>query len=118
MGGAPWRTPRLGQSPAHAMMCHRKNNAGGNPMIDRRTFASLLAGSIASPSLSLKMSWGQTGMNRAAFYSGVGNTLTRYAVDIENTVLTRHETVGLPANIQYAWQHPSKQFLYVVSSGG
>jgi 6-phosphogluconolactonase len=100
------------------MMLRHKSTAGGTPMIDRRTFASLLAGSIASPSLSLKMSWGQTGMNRAAFYSGVGNTLTRFAVDLDNALLTRHETVTLPANIQYAWQHPSKQFFYAVSSGG
>lgn len=87
-------------------------------MINRRTFASLMAGSCIAPSLSQTPSWGQTPKTRAAFYSGVGNTLTLYAVDVEKAELVKHDAVTLPANIQYAWQHPSRRFFYVVSSGG
>ena len=87
-------------------------------MIDRRTFASLMAGSLVVPSFSLAPSWGQTKKYGAAFFSGIGNKLTRYAVDVGKAELARQDTVTLPANIQYAWQHPSKRFFYVVSSGG
>src|SRR5215468_3011126 len=87
-------------------------------MIDRRRFASLMAGSFVVPSFSVAPSWGQTKDNGAAFYSGIGNKLTRYAVDVGKAELAGQETVTLPANIQYAWQHPSKRFFYVVSSGG
>src|SRR5258707_15335223 len=87
-------------------------------MIDRRTFASFMAGSLVVPSFSLAPSWGQTKRNGAASYSGIGNKLTRYAVDVGKAELARQDTVTLPANIQYAWQHPSKRFFYFVSSGG
>ena len=30
--------------------------------------------------------------------------------------LTRRETVSLPANVQYAWPHASRRFLYVATS--
>src|SRR5215467_5248860 len=30
--------------------------------------------------------------------------------------LTRRETASLPANVQYAWPHASRQFLYVATS--
>ena len=87
-------------------------------MIDRRTFASLMAGSFAMPTLSLTPSFGQSRKKEAAFFSGVGNKLTLYAVDVDKAELARQNAVTLPANIQYAWQHPSKRFFYVVSSGG
>jgi len=90
-------------------------------MIDRRTFASLVAGSFVAPSISAisaAPSWGQARRSGAAFYSGVGNTLTLYGVNVEKMELVKHDAVTLPANIQYAWQHPSKRFFYVASSGG
>jgi 6-phosphogluconolactonase len=87
-------------------------------MIDRRTFASLMAGSFVVPSLSVTPSFGQSRKNQAAFYSGVGNKMTLYAVDVDKAELARQNAVTLPANIQYAWQHPSQRFFYIVSSGG
>lgn len=51
-------------------------------------------------------------------YAGVGAKLTEYAVDVEQATLTRRGSVTLPANIQYAWPHPSRRFLYVVWSNG
>jgi 6-phosphogluconolactonase (cycloisomerase 2 family) len=52
------------------------------------------------------------------FYSGVGGDLTLYGMDIDGALLVKRNTVTLPANIQYAWPHPSKQYVYIVSSGG
>lgn len=54
--------------------------------------------------------------SRVALYSGVGEVLTHYEVDVEGAALVRCGSVGLPANVQYAWPHPSKQYLYVASS--
>ncbi len=52
------------------------------------------------------------------FYAGVGPELTCYSVDVDNTALVKGATVSTPANVQYAWPHPSKKYLYVVSSNG
>jgi len=41
--------------------------------------------------------------------------LTLYSVDVDNIALVKRESVSTPANIQYAWPHPSKTVLYVVS---
>jgi 6-phosphogluconolactonase len=86
-------------------------------MIDRRVFTTLLAGGVAAPSLSSRLAWGQ-GRSQIVYYSGVAGELTLYGMDVDNATLTKRSTVTLPANIQYAWPHPSKQYFYVVSSGG
>jgi 6-phosphogluconolactonase len=83
-------------------------------MVDRRTFTTLLAGAIAAPGVSLAQNSGR----KSVFYSAVGPELTCYGVDVENATLSKQGTVSTPANIQYAWPHPSKQYLYVVSSNG
>ena len=83
-------------------------------MVDRRTFTTLLAGTVAAP----KASFGQNSPARHVFYSAVGPELTLYGVDLDNAALVKQGTVSTPANIQYAWPHPSKRYLYVVSSNG
>jgi 6-phosphogluconolactonase len=83
-------------------------------MIDRRTFTTLLVGGIAAPGASLA----QSAKAKNAFYAGVGPELTLYGVDVDEAALVKRDTVSTPANIQYAWPHPSKQYLYVVSSNG
>jgi len=83
-------------------------------MIDRRSFAALLAGAVATP----RTAWSQMTSNKAVFYASVGPALTRYLIDIEAASLTRQDTVMLPANLQYAWRHPSASFLYVATSNG
>jgi 6-phosphogluconolactonase len=55
---------------------------------------------------------------RTVFYASVGPALTMFDVDIDSAALIRRGTVMLPANIQYAWPHPSRRYLYVVSSNG
>jgi 6-phosphogluconolactonase (cycloisomerase 2 family) len=57
-------------------------------------------------------------MSKTAFYASVGPLLTLYDIDVGDAALIKRGTVTLPANIQYAWPHPSRRFLYVVSSSG
>src|ERR1700756_1818124 len=60
----------------------------------------------------------QTIEPRPVYYASIGPALTLFDIDVENTALTKRGTVTLPANVQYAWVHPSRRFLYVVSSNG
>jgi 6-phosphogluconolactonase (cycloisomerase 2 family) len=55
---------------------------------------------------------------KVALYASVGPILARYDVDVEHAALTKRESIGVPANVQYAWLHPSGRHLYVVWSGG
>src|SRR5271169_3035569 len=83
-------------------------------MVDRRAFTTLLAANLAAP----KLSFAQGSTMRNVFYSAVGPELTLYSVDVDNAALVKQGGVTLPANVQYAWPHPSKRYLYVVSSNG
>jgi len=38
--------------------------------------------------------------------------------DLDGDALVKRSSVTLPANIQYAWPHPSRKYFYVVSSNG
>ena len=55
-------------------------------------------------------------MAKVWLYANVGAELTQYDVDVAGASLTRRGTVTLPANVQYAWPHASRQFLYVATS--
>jgi 6-phosphogluconolactonase len=83
-------------------------------MINRRTFSALLAGAVAAP----KSAWSQSVTAKPVYYAGVGPELALYDIDVADAALQKRGTVTLPANIQYVWPHPSKRFLYVVSSSG
>jgi 6-phosphogluconolactonase len=87
-------------------------------MMDRRAFTTLLAGSVAAQNLSSGLSWAQGAKGKNVFYASVGGELTLYGVDADGAALTKHSAVTIPANIQYAWPHPSKQYFYVASSTG
>jgi len=50
-------------------------------MVDRRTFTTLLAGTIAAP----KASFAQSAKATSAFYSAIGPELTLYSVDAGRT---------------------------------
>jgi 6-phosphogluconolactonase len=56
--------------------------------------------------------------HKVVFYASVGPALTLYHVDVDKAALARQSTAQLPANVQYAWTHPSAPFLYVASSSG
>ena len=56
---------------------------------------------------------------KAVFYQSIGPELARYDIDVDGAALVRRDSVTTPgANVQYVWPHPSKKFLYVVSSDG
>src|SRR3979409_341996 len=58
-------------------------------------------------------------MTKAVFYQSIGPELSRHDIDVEGALLTRRDAVTTPgANVQYAWPHPSKKYLYAVSSDG
>ena len=82
-------------------------------MIDRRTFTGLMATTFALASSS----WAQT-PTKTVFFSGVGPVFTLYDIDVEGAALSARDSVTLPANVQYAWPHPSRRYFYVVSSNG
>jgi 6-phosphogluconolactonase len=83
-------------------------------MINRRTFAALVAGSIAVS----RKSWGQPVKGKTVFYASVGPELALYDLDVEGASLAKRNSARLPADVQYAWPHPSKRFFYVASSNG
>jgi 6-phosphogluconolactonase len=56
------------------------------------------------------------GNRNVALYAGVGAELTHYDIDVAAATLTRRGTVSLPANVQYAWPHASRRFLYAATS--
>ena len=57
-------------------------------------------------------------MSKTVLYTSVGPDLTLFDIDMADAVLVKRGTVTLPANIQYAWPHPSTRYFYVVSSDG
>jgi 6-phosphogluconolactonase (cycloisomerase 2 family) len=84
-------------------------------MIDRRSFAALFAGLVATP----RTAWSQmTSSKKAVFYASVGPALTLYQIDIDSAGLTPQGTVMMPANVQYVGRHPTAPFLYVATSNG
>ena len=87
-------------------------------MIDRRTLTTLLAGAAAAPGLTAKLAWAQAAKSRAVYYAAVGSDLALYGMNVDDATLEKRGTITLPGNVQYAWPHPSRQFFYVVSSGG
>lgn len=52
--------------------------------------------------------------SRVVLYASVGETLTRYDLDVAG--LSRRESVSLPENVQYAWPHANRRTLYVATS--
>ena len=55
---------------------------------------------------------------KTVYYASVGPLLKAFEVDVEAAQLCERGARTLPANIQYAWPHPSRHYLYVVSSNG
>ena len=53
---------------------------------------------------------------RTVFYAGVGPELIQYDIDVAAATLSRRSSVRVPANVQYLWQHASRQYVYVTSS--
>jgi 6-phosphogluconolactonase len=56
------------------------------------------------------------GQARVVLYAAVGPELTAYNVDVEAASLFKQASVTLPENVQEAWPHPSRRYLYVTWS--
>lgn len=84
-------------------------------MLTRRRFTGLLAGTAAA---GLVWPRNARGNHASVLYSAVGPNLSFYAVDVREGTLKKRGAVGLLSNVQYAWPHPSRPFLYVASSDG
>jgi 6-phosphogluconolactonase len=83
-------------------------------LINRRAFTAGAASVCVAPQMSLA----QPKPTGAAFYASVGPELALYDPDVESTALVKQSSALLPANVQYAWPHPSAKWFYVVSSNG
>lgn len=81
-------------------------------LIGGRRFGTLLAGAMEAPRLARA----QRRAESAVFYSSVGPDLTLYHINVAACTLTRQGTAVMPANVQYAWRHPTQPVLYVASS--
>ena len=55
---------------------------------------------------------------KTVFYASAGPHLDLYDIDFGAAALHKRASVTLPANVQYAWLHPSRRTFYVVSSNG
>ena len=53
---------------------------------------------------------------RTALYAALGPELTTYNLDVEGATLVKQASVTLPENVQEAWPHPSRKYLYVTWS--
>ena len=80
-------------------------------MLNRRDF-TLGAGAIGAAAFAGPAQ----AQNTVPFYASVGPQLNLYDLDTDAATLTARGGVTLPANLQYAWPHPSKKFLYVAAS--
>jgi len=81
---------------------------------------SLLVTGIGQTQTSVdSKSGGKTsGSGKVVLYAAVGAELTQYDVDVDGAALVKRSSVTLPANVQEAARHPSKQYLYVAWSNG
>src|SRR5450432_197188 len=83
-------------------------------MRNRREIAALL-GALPGSVLLGGTSWAA---ETIPFYASTGPNLTLYHLDADAASLAQVSSVTLPANVQYAWPHPSRKLLYVAASNG
>ncbi len=81
-------------------------------MLDRRTFASLSLAAAFFPARARAQA------ATIPFYDAIGPDLSVYGLDVASAALSPRGTVTLPANLQYAWPHPTRRILYTAASNG
>jgi 6-phosphogluconolactonase len=86
-------------------------------MLDSNTSLRLALFTLINMSAALVLG-GPAAPGKTVLYAAVGAELTEYDIDAANAALIKRGSVTLPANVQEAWQHPSKKFLYVAWSNG
>ena len=83
-------------------------------MLNRRNFTALMG---VAPGVALfgRKAWAA---ETIPFFASVGPNLQLYSLDVAAAKLMPVSSITLPANVQYAWPHPSRKFLYVAASNG
>src|SRR4029079_6714889 len=81
-------------------------------MLNRRNVIALLG---ALPSALLLGSEAKAA-TAIPFYASAGPKLTWYGLDVADASLSPLGSITVPANVQYAWAHPTRKFLYIVAS--
>ena len=84
--------------------------------MNRRTFNTAVMSAAATSLAGCVTSGSGGGGGRTVFYQAVGDRLTHWDVDVDNAALTQRASITLPSNVQYAWPHPSRKYLYVSTS--
>lgn len=85
------------------------------PNAPRRCSFGLRATFTICAMLAVSVAWAQ---DKVALYAALGPELTQYDVNVDGATLVKRSSIALPANIQYAWPHPSRRYLYVAWSNG
>lgn len=55
-------------------------------------------------------------VRHTTLYASIGADLGWYRVDVDGATLAKEGAIQLPGNVQYAWPHPSHEYLYVATS--
>jgi 6-phosphogluconolactonase len=84
--------------------------------MDRRAFTTALLSAAATSLAGCATGGAGGGSRRTVFYQAVGDRLTHWDVNVDDTALTQRGSISLPSNVQYAWRHPSRKYLYVTTS--
>src|SRR5262252_3755055 len=81
--------------------------------MDRRTFNTALLSAATTSAIGHGSAAAD---GRTVLYQSVGDRLIQWDVDVDAATLTTRGAVTLPSNVQYAWPHPSRRYLYVSTS--
>jgi len=101
-------------------MTHTHPKCSTRSWLPRPLLTGLLAGifSLVPAQAQTSASAPAHDLGHGVLYAATGPELTLYDVDAEGASLVKGASIRLPANIQYAWPHPSRKYLYVAWSGG
>jgi 6-phosphogluconolactonase (cycloisomerase 2 family) len=84
----------------------------------RRIWLAALVALLGFLNVAVSKAQTQRQAGRIVLYAAVGAELTWYDIDADKGVMNRRGSIQAPANVQEAWKHPSKDFLYVAWSNG
>src|SRR5262245_14723695 len=84
--------------------------------MDRRTFNTALLSAAATSLAGCATGGPGGGSGRTVFYQAVGDRLTQWDANVDDATLAQRGSISLPSNVQYAWPHPSRKYLYVSTS--
>ena len=86
--------------------------------LPRLLLSGILAGTLSLAGQAQTPSAPAGKSSRGVLYAAAGAELTQYDVDAEGASLVKRSSIRLPANVQYAWPHPSRTYFYVAWSDG